>query len=109
MIRDEAIKCGYCLTQEFLMVETQTTCLKKSTEKCLFTPAELKAVGSDGNIISTQYEVVGVPGLFETGETLSGGIKAGRMCFIVPKGDPGVFLFHDPLLIGDTVFFSVAK
>lgn len=94
-------------TQEYLMIEARSTCLLDSSNKCSFTPMELKAVGSDGNVINSQFVVSGVPGQFESGETFGGSAKAGRLFFLVPKGDPGVVIFYEPLFFGSPTFFSI--
>jgi hypothetical protein len=94
-------------TQEYLMIEARSTCLLDSSKKCSFTPMELKAVGSDGNVINSQFVVSGVPGQFETGETFGGSAKAGRLFFMVSKGDPGVVIFYEPMFFGSPTFFSI--
>ena len=94
-------------TQEYLMVEAKSTCLKKTSEKCSFSPLEFKAVGYDGNVINVQFVVSGVSGQFDSGETFGGSIKAGRLFFLVPKGDPGVVIFYEPIFFGTPTFFSI--
>lgn len=94
-------------SQEYLMIEARTVCLRDPSEKCLFTPSEFKAVGSDGNIVDAQFVVSGVPGQFDRGETFGGSIKVGRLFFLVPKGDPGVVIFYEALLFGTPTFFAI--
>lgn len=95
--------------QEYLLAEVRMNCLKDPSKKCIITPLDFKAVGSDGNIVNTQFLVTGVPGLFDSGETFGGGTKVGRMFFIVPKDDQNVVLFYEALLFGKPTFFSVTK
>jgi hypothetical protein len=94
-------------TQEYLMIEARSTCLLDPSKKCSFNTMELKAVGSDGNVINSQFVVSGVPGQFDSGETFGGSAKAGRLFFMVPKGDPGVVIFYEPMFFGSPTFFSI--
>jgi hypothetical protein len=94
-------------TQEYLMIEGSASCLKPANEKCIFLSTDFKAVGNDGNVINLQFVVSGVPGQFDTGETFGGNTKSGRMFFLVPKGDDKVVIFHEDLLFGKPVYFSI--
>jgi hypothetical protein len=94
-------------TQEYLMIEARSVCLKDASKKCSFDPSEFKAVGSDGNVIRAEYVVSGVPGQFDYGETFGGSTKVGRLFFLVPKGDPGVVIFYEATFFGTPTFFAI--
>jgi hypothetical protein len=93
---------------EYAAVQIQVECHKSANEKCTFMPTELKSVGADGQIRDLQW-VSGVPNaMSEMSYEFFGGSKVGGvLVFLVPKGDDKAVLFHEPLLFGSPVYFTM--
>jgi hypothetical protein len=93
--------------EEYLQANVTVSCEKPSDEKCSFFPSQIKAVGTDGNVHDSAFVIAGVDGLMESGEFFGGAQKSGKMFFIVPAGDAGVVLFHDPVLFGNSIYLAL--
>lgn len=93
--------------EEYLMVKLYVECMKPSNETCSFNSYEFKTVGANGQVHDQAF-VAGIPLEFESfAEMFGGSALDGQMVFLVPKGDPDVVLFHDPLIFGDPVYIAL--
>ena len=93
--------------QEYAIVRLHVECTKPTNDKCNFSTYEFKAVGADGRV-QEQVFVAGVPEELEAfSEMFGGSFIEGSMVFLVAQGDQNVVLFHEPLIIGDPVYFAL--
>jgi hypothetical protein len=93
--------------EEYMIVKLHVECKKSANEKCSFNDYEFKIVGADGKV-HDRASVAGVAQAFEPfAEFFGGAALDGNIAFLVTQGDPGVVLFHDPLLFGDPVYISL--
>lgn len=92
--------------QEYATISIQVECVKESSEQCSFSPFDIKAVGSDGQVRDREF-IAGVPDMLEeyTYDFFGGAKITGNLVFIFPKDDLSVVLFYegflsDPVYIG---------
>lgn len=92
---------------EYVQVGMTVSCDKPSDSKCSFSPLYIKAVGADGQVRDAEWTVTGVDGVMDVSTEFFGGSSLnGKLFYLVPKDDPNVVLFYDPLF-GDSIYMAL--
>lgn len=91
--------------KEYLQVTVSFNCTLSSNQTCSYFSGLLKAVGADGNVAQNMI-ILGSSDIDISGQVFGGASKTGAVYYLVPKGDPNVVLFYDPLL-GNKTYFAL--
>jgi hypothetical protein len=93
--------------QEYAIISLQLECRKTENNQCSFSPFDIKAVGSDGQVRDRAH----TPGVPERLEEFSynffgGSTITGSLVFLIPKDDTKVVLFYEKFL-SDPIYISL--